>query len=209
MPRRRASSQDDVRAGSIPTRLGHPADAESRKRRSGRGRRPRACLSPVARMARFGVRSGSLAFARVRSLRPKPLQTASLSERARTGANGRSHLPCRRSRVRVPSSALRSTCKSAGSVVLTVNGLKAAWQGSFTSTRATTSQVHLDVVGLPVEAGAGKSRKSRESLARLLMNGRGSAGRESFRRHRAVGVYRRSCTEQAAWQGRFTSYSSA
>jgi hypothetical protein len=25
---------------------------------------PRACLSPVARMARFGVRSGSLAFAR-------------------------------------------------------------------------------------------------------------------------------------------------
>jgi hypothetical protein len=49
------------------------------------------------------------AFARVRAgslARTKILQTNELSERARTGANGRSHLPCRRSWVRVPSSAL-------------------------------------------------------------------------------------------------------
>jgi hypothetical protein len=51
------------------------------------------------------VRSGSLA-------QTKTPETAGLSERVRTGANGRSHLPCRRSRVRVPSSAFvpSSTC---------------------------------------------------------------------------------------------------
>jgi hypothetical protein len=48
----------------------------------------------------------SLGFGCVRSSDRKSPQTASLSERERTGANGRSHLPCRRSRVRVPSSAL-------------------------------------------------------------------------------------------------------
>src|SRR6266536_6372606 len=51
----------------------------------------------------------SLGFVRVRSLARKRLQTAGLSERARTGANGRWLLPCRRSRVRVPSSALGKT----------------------------------------------------------------------------------------------------
>jgi hypothetical protein len=57
----------------------------------------------VARMARFGVRSRAVAFARPsRDPVTKPFE--------RTGANGRehrSHLPCRRSWVRVPSSALK------------------------------------------------------------------------------------------------------
>jgi hypothetical protein len=59
--------------------------------------------SSIARMARFGVRSGSVALARC----AEALQAASLSEQAPAGANrrDRSHLPCRRSRVRVPSSA--------------------------------------------------------------------------------------------------------
>jgi hypothetical protein len=47
----------------------------------------------------------SLGFGHVRSLGRETLQSAGLSERARTRANGRSHLPCRRSWVRVPSSA--------------------------------------------------------------------------------------------------------
>jgi hypothetical protein len=54
-------------------------------------------------MARFGVRSRAVAFARPsRDPVTKPFE--------RTGANGRehrSHLPCRRSWVRVPSSALK------------------------------------------------------------------------------------------------------
>src|SRR5215216_3011117 len=50
----------------------------------------------------------SLGFACVRSPARKPLQTGGLSERARTGATGRSHLPCRRSWVRVPSSASKT-----------------------------------------------------------------------------------------------------
>jgi hypothetical protein len=57
----------------------------------------------MAAMAALGVRSGSLLFARPD---PKPLQTGGFSERERTGANVRQHLPCRRSWVRVPSSAL-------------------------------------------------------------------------------------------------------
>jgi len=52
----------------------------------------------VARMARFGVRSGSVAFAR---LDGSPCK----KQLERTGANGRSHLSCRSSTVRVPSSA--------------------------------------------------------------------------------------------------------
>jgi hypothetical protein len=56
----------------------------------------------------------SLGFASVRSLVWKPLQTGTLSERTRTGANGRWHLPCRRSRVRVPSSALRKPPQKRG-----------------------------------------------------------------------------------------------
>jgi hypothetical protein len=78
-----------------------PADAGSRKRRSGRGRQRRARLSPVARMARFDVRSGSLTFA----CSDRSAANASFK---RTRANGRErcpHLPCRRSWVRVPSSA--------------------------------------------------------------------------------------------------------
>jgi hypothetical protein len=47
----------------------------------------------------------SLGFAAVRSPDPKPLQTGDFSERQRTGANARQSLPCRRSWVRVPSSA--------------------------------------------------------------------------------------------------------
>jgi len=58
----------------------------------------------VARMARFGVRSGSVAFARsAKHLVDKRFE--------RTGANPCEHrwlLPCRRSWVRVPSSALNS-----------------------------------------------------------------------------------------------------
>jgi hypothetical protein len=72
---------------------------------------PRSSTGPVsapeavARMARFGVRSGAVAFAHLNGQRCKQ---GGLSERARTGANGRSHLPCRRSWVRVPSSALNA-----------------------------------------------------------------------------------------------------
>jgi hypothetical protein len=49
----------------------------------------------------------SLGFAAVRSPDLKSLQTGGLSERAGTGANARQVLPCRRSWVRVPSSALK------------------------------------------------------------------------------------------------------
>jgi hypothetical protein len=80
----------------------------------------------------------SLGFACVRSLRPKPLQTSSLSERARTGANGRAHLPCRRSRVRVPSSALRKPRKSGAFVVSEVND-RAAWLQNGCTRRLTPS----------------------------------------------------------------------
>jgi hypothetical protein len=74
--------------------------ASTRRREKG-DKRP-SSASGVARMARLGVRSGSLAFAR---------QTRNLGNKRfeRTGANGcdhRAHLPCRRSWVRVPSSAL-------------------------------------------------------------------------------------------------------
>jgi hypothetical protein len=49
----------------------------------------------------------SFGFAAVRSPELKSLQTGGSSERARTGANARQLLPCRRSWVRVPSSALK------------------------------------------------------------------------------------------------------
>ena len=52
-------------------------------------------------------------------------------------AEHRSPSPCRRSRVRVPSSALGSSCKSTGSVVLDRNGPRSAWQGSLLFRRAT------------------------------------------------------------------------
>jgi hypothetical protein len=58
-------------------------------------------IQRVARMARFGVRSGSLAFARTD-------EHAASKRFERTGANGCEHRwlsPCRRSWVRVPSSA--------------------------------------------------------------------------------------------------------
>jgi hypothetical protein len=55
-----------------------------------------------------GCRRRSLGFARVRLPEPKPLQRGSFGELKRTGANAREHLPCRRSWVRVPSSALNS-----------------------------------------------------------------------------------------------------
>jgi hypothetical protein len=48
----------------------------------------------------------SLGFASVRSLPSKPPQTTVFGELKRTGANARQPLPCRRSWVRVPSSAL-------------------------------------------------------------------------------------------------------
>jgi hypothetical protein len=52
-----------------------------------------------------GCTRRSLGFAAVRSPNPKRLQTRRFSERERTGANARQSLPCRRSWVRVPSSA--------------------------------------------------------------------------------------------------------
>ena len=58
-----------------------------------------------------GCTRRSLAFAAVRSLDPKPLQTGGFSEHERTGANARQPLPCRRSWVRVPSSALLESPK--------------------------------------------------------------------------------------------------
>src|SRR5262249_30873488 len=58
----------------------------------------------VARMGRVGVRAGALAFA-------DPDEDAAKEQFERTGANGcehRAHLPCRRSWVRVPSSASKT-----------------------------------------------------------------------------------------------------
>jgi hypothetical protein len=55
-----------------------------------------------------GCTRRSLGFAAVRSLDPKPLQTGGFGELNRTGANARQSLPCRRSWVRVPSSALKA-----------------------------------------------------------------------------------------------------
>jgi len=55
----------------------------------------------VARMARFGVRSGSVAFARLHGTRAN-------------GSEHRARLPCRRSWVRVPSSAPQNPLETAG-----------------------------------------------------------------------------------------------
>ena len=52
-----------------------------------------------------GCTQRSFGFGGVRSSKSKPLQTASFGELKRTGANARQRLPCRRSWVRVPSSA--------------------------------------------------------------------------------------------------------
>src|SRR5712691_10377912 len=52
-----------------------------------------------------------LAFARVRSLEWNSLQTVGFGEQKRTGANARQSLPCRRSWVRVPSSALKTAAQ--------------------------------------------------------------------------------------------------
>jgi hypothetical protein len=83
---------------------------------------PARYLIAVARMARFGVRSGSVAFAR--------WDDHGVNTRfERTGANGRerrSHLPCRRSWVRVPSSALKSL-QIAGVPSSTWQTMAAAW----------------------------------------------------------------------------------
>jgi hypothetical protein len=54
-----------------------------------------------------GCSRRSLGFAAIRSPQQKPLQTTSFGEQERTGANARQRLPCRRSWVRVPSSALQ------------------------------------------------------------------------------------------------------
>src|SRR5438093_7592316 len=56
----------------------------------------------VARMARFGVRSGSVGFARS----DEDAANKRFERTCATGREHRSHLPCRRSWVRVPSSAL-------------------------------------------------------------------------------------------------------
>jgi hypothetical protein len=57
-------------------------------------------------MARFGVRSGSVAFARSKKIPAN-------SPFERTGANARQLLPCRRSWVRVPSSAFKGPADGA------------------------------------------------------------------------------------------------
>jgi hypothetical protein len=67
-----------------------------------------------------GCTRRSLGFAAVRSFQPKPLQTEGFGEPERTGANARQPLPCRRSWVRVPSSALMA-CKRASLDVLPGN----------------------------------------------------------------------------------------
>jgi hypothetical protein len=74
---------------------------------AGRGE-ARHANSDVGLRGKDGKVRRSLGFACVRSRAWNALQTDGLSERARTGANGRSHLPCRRSWVRVPSSAFLS-----------------------------------------------------------------------------------------------------
>jgi hypothetical protein len=68
-----------------------------------------------------GCTRRSLAFVAVHSRSSKSPQTAGFGERERTGANGRQRLPCRRSWVRVPSSASRSPCKPSSAVVCAVN----------------------------------------------------------------------------------------
>jgi hypothetical protein len=65
----------------------------------------------------------SLGLARVRSIVREPPQEGGLSERARACANARQPLPCRRSWVRVPSSASRRSCKLAVAVVCDSNDL--------------------------------------------------------------------------------------
>jgi hypothetical protein len=65
----------------------------------GRSAQPQTPMAAMAAQRSFG-------FARVRSPQSKPLQTTGFGELTRTGANARQPLPCRRSRVRVPSSAL-------------------------------------------------------------------------------------------------------
>jgi len=87
----------------------HPPRPGPRVRKARRVRRRRLIRGKDGKVRR------SLGFAPVRSHVRKPLQPARLSERVRTGANGRWHLPCRRSWVRVPSSAcfsVKHPCKS-------------------------------------------------------------------------------------------------
>ncbi len=73
-----------------------------------------------------GCTRRSLGFGGVRSPAPTPLQTAGFGERKRTGANGRQPLPCRRSWVRVPSSALRSLLDRALLLALPLDGRRDA-----------------------------------------------------------------------------------
>jgi hypothetical protein len=139
------------------------------------------------------------AFARVRSRSPaarEPLETGGLSERARTGANGREHLPCRRSRVRVPSSASRSSWKSADSVVRPVND-RGPWQGSSSLLRAPT------VPESPRLASRSRWKPRHESPANRATSPRpvqdGVDARSQFASISSGGlasVYRRSCLQK-------------
>jgi hypothetical protein len=84
---------------------------EQRHECRGEARRVR---TPCLFRGKNGKVRRSLGFGLVRSFAWNPLQTAGLSERARAGANGCWHLPCRRSRVRVPSSASKDPLETAG-----------------------------------------------------------------------------------------------
>jgi hypothetical protein len=122
-------------------------------------------------------------FARVRSRSPaarEPLETGGLTERARTGANGREHLPCRRSWVRVPSSALESSCKSAGSVVRPVNGSEVRGKVRSRSRgrrRPKSPRLRRSLVLVPVRRGHASPANQPNRLPAALRSRRRRGGR--------------------------------
>jgi len=115
--RGRGGPNESTRCGASRSGLaGLSEKTRSRSQRSSRS--PDWALDSVPKMARFGVRSGSVASAR---LDGSPADSR-FQPRGANGANGRAHLPCRRSRVRVPSSASRQT-RSGGFFVAKDDGV--------------------------------------------------------------------------------------
>jgi hypothetical protein len=106
----RSARHGRIVAASWPKRSPPPALAPSKNPNGRYWPLPCRHLRRARRLTAWQGWQGS-AFARVRRrslAQAKSLQTAWLSEQPRTCANARWHLPCRRSGVRVPSSALKS-----------------------------------------------------------------------------------------------------
>jgi hypothetical protein len=95
---RQSSVCQSLRSAAAPTAATASSCIASRGKPTGCGSYRNGCN---------GCTQRSLSFAPVRSLLSKWLQTRCFSEPERTGANARQLLPCRRSWVRVPSSALK------------------------------------------------------------------------------------------------------